>query len=81
VASVFIHAGGLEALPIGGFTGTIPSPSLQQLKADVRQDRFHLVLAGASAGPRLRWIEANCLHLGSPTPELHNYYCEPPDAG
>jgi 4-amino-4-deoxy-L-arabinose transferase-like glycosyltransferase len=81
VASVFINASGLEALPIGGFTGTIPSPSLHQLKADVRQGRFHLVLAGTSADPRLRWIAANCLHLNSPTPELHNYYCEPRDAG
>jgi 4-amino-4-deoxy-L-arabinose transferase-like glycosyltransferase len=81
VASVFINASGLEALPIGGFTGTIPSPSLPQLKADIRHSRFHLVLAGASTDPRLRWIAANCLHLASPTPELHSYYCEPRDAG
>jgi 4-amino-4-deoxy-L-arabinose transferase-like glycosyltransferase len=81
VASVFINASGLEALPIGGFTGTIPSPSLRQLKADVRQGRFHLVLAGTSTDPRLRWIAASCLHLVSPTPELHSYYCLPRDAG
>ncbi len=81
VASVFINASGLEALPIGGFTGTIPSPSLHELKVDVRQGRFHLVLAGTSSDPRLRWIAASCLHLASPTPTLHSYYCEPRDAG
>ena len=31
VASVFVYDSGQEALPIGGFTGTIPSPTLQQL--------------------------------------------------
>jgi 4-amino-4-deoxy-L-arabinose transferase-like glycosyltransferase len=81
LASVFIDDSGLEALPIGGFTGTIPSPTLRQLRADIRQGRFHLVLAATSADPRLRWIAAHCLNVGSPTATLHSYYCQPRDAG
>jgi 4-amino-4-deoxy-L-arabinose transferase-like glycosyltransferase len=75
LASVFIYDSGLEALPIGGFTGTIPSPTLGQLQADIRAGRFHLVLAGSSQDPRVGWIAAHCLHVASPTPDLHNYYC------
>ena len=81
LASVFIYASGLEALPIGGFTGTIPSPTLPQLKADVRAGRFHLVLATSIADPRLRWIAAHCVSVGRDQTRLHRYYCEPSDAG
>ena len=75
IASVFIYASGLEALPIGGFDGTIPSPTLAQLQADVAEGKFHLVLAGASTDPRIQWIEAHCLHVGSANAALRNYYC------
>ena len=75
LAAPFIYASGLEVLPIGGFTGTIPSPTLGQLQADIREGRFHLVLAATSTDPRLRWIAAHCLRLGNATTVLHNYYC------
>ncbi len=81
LASVFIDDSGLEALPIGGFTGTIPAPTLPQLQADIRAGRFHLVLAAASTDPRLRWIAAHCMNLGNATAVLRNYYCLPQDAG
>jgi hypothetical protein len=81
LASVFIYDSGLEALPIGGFTGTIPSPTLGQLQADIRAGRFHLVLAGNSQDPRVGWIAAHCLHVASPTPGLHNDYCTRNAAG
>jgi hypothetical protein len=81
VASVFIEDSGQEALPIGGFTGEAPSPTLAQLKADIRVGRFHLVLAGPSADPRLRWIAAHCRRLPFSAGALNNYYCTPPDAG
>jgi len=81
LASVFIYDSGREAFPIGGFTGTIPSPTLRQLQADIRQGRFHLVLAATSTDPRLRWIAAHCLHVSNATATLHNYYCQPADAG
>jgi 4-amino-4-deoxy-L-arabinose transferase-like glycosyltransferase len=80
VASVFILASGQEAFPIGGFTGTIPSPTLAQLQRDIRQGTFHLVLAGASRDPRLVWIAQHCQRLSSASPQLHTYYCLPRDA-
>jgi 4-amino-4-deoxy-L-arabinose transferase-like glycosyltransferase len=80
VASVFIYASGLEALPIGGFTGTIPSPTLDQLKSDIRRGLFHLVLAAPSRDPRLRYIASHCLKVGKAKAGLNNYYCLPADA-
>lgn len=76
LASVFIYDSGREALPIGGFTGTIPSPTLGQLHADIRAQRFRLVLATSSSDPRLRWIAAHCQAPGTPGP-LHTYLCLP----
>jgi 4-amino-4-deoxy-L-arabinose transferase-like glycosyltransferase len=75
IASAFIYTSGLEALPIGGFTGTIPSPTLSQLKADIRNGQFHLVLALSTTDPRLRWIATHCRKLGGTT-----YYCVRADA-
>jgi 4-amino-4-deoxy-L-arabinose transferase-like glycosyltransferase len=81
LASVFIDDSGLEALPIGGFTGTIGSPTLAQLKADISAGQFHLVLAATSTDPRLRWIAAHCRNLGRTTAKLHVYFCLPGGAG
>ncbi len=39
-----------------------------------------LVLAAASADPRLRWIAAHCRNLGNATATLRSYYCLPQDA-
>jgi 4-amino-4-deoxy-L-arabinose transferase-like glycosyltransferase len=81
LASEFIYASGQEALPIGGFTGTIPSPTLRQLEADVRAGKFHLVLAAGTADPRLRWIAAHCKHIGRAKAVVHDYFCLPIDVG
>jgi 4-amino-4-deoxy-L-arabinose transferase-like glycosyltransferase len=72
IASVFIYTSGLEALPIGGFTGTIPSPTLTQLKTDILNHQFHLVLAlsATTTDPRMQWIAAHCRHLNA-----HTYFC------
>jgi 4-amino-4-deoxy-L-arabinose transferase-like glycosyltransferase len=76
IASIFIYTSGLEALPIGGFTGTIPSPTLSQLQADIRDKQFHLVVAlPASTDPSIRWISEHCNSLGGTT-----YYCVRADA-
>jgi 4-amino-4-deoxy-L-arabinose transferase-like glycosyltransferase len=80
LASVFIYESGREALPIGGFDGTIPSPSLQQLEKDIRLGRFHLVLAGSGDDPRIAWIAAHCIDLAA-IAGLHNYYCLRSSAG
>jgi hypothetical protein len=79
VASVFGYPSGEEVLPIGGFTGTGPTPSLPALKDDIAASEFHLVLAFPSDDPRMVWIAAHCAALPSPTPPFRDYYCEPSD--
>jgi len=61
--SAIIYDSGLEALPIGGFDGTAPSPTLAQLQADIRHGLFHLVWISSGADPRLRWITTHCTQL------------------
>jgi 4-amino-4-deoxy-L-arabinose transferase-like glycosyltransferase len=73
LAAVFIYDSGREALPIGGFTGTIPSPTLPQLQADIRAGLFRLVLGTADPDPQMRWIAAHCQHVGLPA--QHIYFC------
>ena len=74
--SVVIYDSGLEALPIGGLTGTIPSPTLGQLQADIRAGRFHLVWIATDSDPRLKWIATHCTRLAK-----RYYTCQPADAG
>jgi len=76
VPSLVIYDSGLEALPIGGLTGTIPSPTLGQLQADIRAGRFHLVWIATDADPRLTWLASHCSRL---SPRV--YTCVPADAG
>jgi 4-amino-4-deoxy-L-arabinose transferase-like glycosyltransferase len=74
--SIVIYVSGLEALPIGGFDGTTPVPTLDQLKADVSAGRFNLVWIAAASNPRLQWIATHCFQ------ESKRYYsCVPSDAG
>ena len=61
--SVIIYDTGLEALPIGGYDGTTPSPTLAQLQADIRHGLFHLVWIASATDPRLRWITTHCTQL------------------
>jgi hypothetical protein len=60
---VIIYDSGLEALPIGGYDGTTPSPALAQLQADIRHGLFHLVRIASAADPGLRWITTHCTQL------------------
>jgi 4-amino-4-deoxy-L-arabinose transferase-like glycosyltransferase len=64
---------------IGGFTGTIPAPTLSQLQADVRAGQFHLVLAFSTTDPRIAWVAAHCQAIPGAT--LQSYFCTPADAG
>ena len=74
--SRIIYDTGLEALPIGGFDGTTPSPTLVQLQADIRHGLFHLVWIGSATDPRLRWITTHCTLQSE-----QFYYCVPANAG
>jgi 4-amino-4-deoxy-L-arabinose transferase-like glycosyltransferase len=84
LAAPFIFATGQEAFPIGGFTGTTPTPTLSQLTADAAAGRFHLVLLRNDRDPRLAWVTRHCLNVTSrasassrpsATPRVLTYYC------
>ncbi len=68
--SAIIYDSGLEALPIGGFDGTTPSPTLAQLQADIQHGLFHLVWISSATDPRLRWVTTHCPRLSQ-----RLYYC------
>jgi 4-amino-4-deoxy-L-arabinose transferase-like glycosyltransferase len=62
--SAIIYDTGLEALPIGGFDGTTPWPTLGQLQADIGHGLLHLVwISSAATDPRLQWVTTNCSRL------------------
>jgi 4-amino-4-deoxy-L-arabinose transferase-like glycosyltransferase len=64
VAAPFIFDSGQEVVPIGGFTGTIPEPSLSSLKAMITHGDFHLVIqAPTVTDPRLVWVANHCFPL------------------
>jgi len=84
VAAPFIYDTGQEVLPIGGYTGTIPEPTLNTLKSMIARRDFHLVIqAPVVTDPRLIWIANHCLSLnpGAATPTTPGrlrfavYYC------
>ncbi len=74
--SAVIYDSGLEALPIGGFDGTVPAPTLAQLQADIQHGLFHLVWIDSGVDPRLRWITAHC-----PRVSQRFYDCVPATRG
>jgi 4-amino-4-deoxy-L-arabinose transferase-like glycosyltransferase len=80
VASAFISASGKEVLPIGGFTGSIPEPTISKLETLIRSGKLHLVLMTGGDDPRLTWIASHCQDLqgGAPVPGL--FSCTPSDA-
>ncbi len=87
LASTFIYATGQEVLPIGGFTGDIPAPSVRGLASRVAAGEFHLVLTAArSRDPRVVWIAHHCIKVPAPpnTPgsglivPISIYYCTSP---
>jgi 4-amino-4-deoxy-L-arabinose transferase-like glycosyltransferase len=83
LASVFIYDSGQEVLPLGGFTGTIPAPTLAQVRQDIRDGQFHLAILSATRArsPVLSWIAAHCRAAPSIDPALRTYFCLPQNAG
>jgi len=64
VAAPFIYDSGREVLPIGGYTGTIPEPSLAALMAMLSAGDFHTVVqAPKVSDPRLAWVARTCLTI------------------
>jgi 4-amino-4-deoxy-L-arabinose transferase-like glycosyltransferase len=86
IAAPFIYDTGQEILPIGGYTGTLPEPTLTTLKKMISAGDFHLVVqAPAVSDPRLEWIANHCLPLspaaqsspGPAGPRFALHYCGP----
>ena len=63
LAAPLIFATGKEVLPIGGFDGTFPPPTLPQLRQLIATGRLHLIASPPTRDPRIRWIRRHCLLL------------------
>jgi hypothetical protein len=84
LAAPFIYVSGQEVLPIGGYTGSIPEPTLPAIESMVHAGDFHLVLQSPkTADPRLVWIAQHCLRAPQPPDQGAEsgsyaiYYCLP----
>lgn len=77
LAAVFIWASGREVLPVGGFTGTIPEPSLATLQSLIQQNDVHtFIQAPATTDPRLAWVAKHCTAIPARTGlPFVLYYC------
>jgi 4-amino-4-deoxy-L-arabinose transferase-like glycosyltransferase len=61
LAAPYILASGREILPIGGFQGGGPTPSLSRLRRYVAAGELRaFVLPVSSQDPRVLWIQAHC---------------------
>jgi 4-amino-4-deoxy-L-arabinose transferase-like glycosyltransferase len=62
-AAFAVFATGREFLPLGGFSGRVPSPTLHAFIADVAHGRVFLVQVGVAPrtnNPDLLWVMAHC---------------------
>ena len=64
LAAPFIWAGGREVVPIGGFTGTIPAPTLATLQNLIQTGQVATFLQSpTTTDPRLIWIARHCMNF------------------
>jgi len=61
LAAPLIFATGREVLPIGGFEGSFPPPTLARLQQLIATDRLHLIESPPTLDPRIRWVRRHCL--------------------
>jgi len=85
IAAPFIFATGQEVLPIGGYDGSTPEPTLAMLRTAIADGAFHLVLtASHSDDARALFIQRHCLAVhptnSPPLVSLRVSYCLPADA-
>ena len=56
-------------LPIGGYLGNVPAPTLATLRADISRGYvrgFVLPVSPPGPDPRVRWIESHCTRQPPP---------------
>jgi 4-amino-4-deoxy-L-arabinose transferase-like glycosyltransferase len=84
LAQDYILYSGREVLPIGGYLGNVPAPTLATLQADISRGYvrvFVLPVSPAGPDPRVQWIESHC--TGQPPPPGNrpvpyaNFVCGP----
>ena len=66
LAQDYILYSGREVLPIGGYLGNVPAPTLATLQSDISSGYvrlFVLPVSPPSPDPRVRWLESNCVQL------------------
>jgi 4-amino-4-deoxy-L-arabinose transferase-like glycosyltransferase len=75
---------GREVLPIGGYLGNVPAPTLATLRADINRGYvrgFVLPVSPPGQDPRVRWIESHCFRLPPPLhrrpPPYASFLCGP----
>jgi hypothetical protein len=69
LAQNFILYSGREVLPIGGFLGNVPAPTLATLRAGISRGYvrvFVLPVAPPGPDPRVHWIESHCTRQPQP---------------
>jgi 4-amino-4-deoxy-L-arabinose transferase-like glycosyltransferase len=85
----YVLATGHEFLPVGGFSGRVPAPSLAafiELVAQARVERVTVTTKPLTNAPDLRWVASHCRQYGASVydPEERAYrsvfYCAPSDA-
>ena len=87
LAENYILYSGLEVLPIGGYLGNVPAPTLAALQADINDGyvRFFLLpVSPSGTDPRVQWIEAQCPRQpprpNSPPRPYATFVCAPAPA-
>jgi hypothetical protein len=82
LAQNYILYSGLEVLPIGGYLGNVPTPTLAELQADIGRGyvrAFVLPVSPSGTDPRVRWIESHCVREpappNSPPRPYSNFFC------
>jgi 4-amino-4-deoxy-L-arabinose transferase-like glycosyltransferase len=83
LAATYILYSGWEVLPIGGYLGNVPAPTLATLQADINRGYVRLFVLPVSPpgpDPRVRWIESHCTRPRPPGPRPSAYatfFCAP----
>jgi 4-amino-4-deoxy-L-arabinose transferase-like glycosyltransferase len=88
-AGFYILATGHEFLPVGGFSGRVPAPSLRafiKLVAQGRVERVTVTTKPLTNAPDLRWVASHCRRYGARVYDVEEqayrsvFYCAPSDA-
>lgn len=76
LAAPFILATGEEILPIGGFQGGIPAPTLGQLRRYISSGEARaFLIPRAGSDPRMVWIRAHCTTSSKSSSKTALYDC------